>query len=58
MAIRPRRCYSYTTEEQLDADVAAGVLSAEAAKALRDFRDWLGVRSEMTRRTKEEGNTT
>jgi hypothetical protein len=58
MAIRPRRCFIYTTEESLTDAVADGSLPEHDAKAIRDFRDWLHVRNEMARRIKEEGNTT
>jgi hypothetical protein len=58
MAIRPRCCFIYTTDESLTAALADGSLTEHDAKATRDFRDWLGVRSEMIRRIKEEGNMT
>lgn len=49
MAIRPRRCYSYTTDEQLNADVADGIVTAGAAQALRVFRQHLREQAEVSR---------
>lgn len=45
---KPRRCYTYTTDERLTADVRDGLITEEAAAALRDFRAHLRTKAEHT----------
>lgn len=47
---KPRRCYVYSTEAQLIADIAAGIVSEHDAEVLREFSKNL---AELARRTKK-----
>ena len=38
-----RRCYTYTTDEQLTKDTVDGLITAKDAQVLRDFREFLAV---------------
>jgi hypothetical protein len=48
--VKPRRCYIYTTEEQLAKDVADGIVSERTAESVREFGEWLAKLSKANRR--------
>lgn len=52
---KPRRCYTYTTDEQLDADVRDGLISQENATTLQNFRAFLQAQPKPVTNTPDEG---
>jgi hypothetical protein len=53
---RPRRCYIFTTEEQLTRDIADGIVTTEDAIAMHEFRQFLATTDpEITMPTETHG---